>query len=325
MTGKKKETQKSSLMKATRQAWIFLVIAGLGGVAAVMTSFQPDAPKVAKVYVPEQEPQRVAAHTVDKLKARFEKMNYDLGSVQQGESLVVPRIWSDAVPADMDEIQQVEERKDVFVHMMVPLVLMANERIERDRQRIVTIRDAMRAGDVIAQVDKRWLDRMYEVYKIKKGRMNELLRRVDVVPVSLALAQGAIESGWGTSRFAREGNALYGQWTWGDKNKGIVPEGREEGKTHKIRAFDSPLDSVASYIHNLNTHNAYKEFRKMRAQMRQANHRLNGKKLAEALSRYSEKGWDYVELLKVVINANNLTNFDKARLAGRRLAAIPEA
>ncbi|WP_259781677.1 glucosaminidase domain-containing protein [Aestuariispira ectoiniformans] len=325
MTGKTKETSKPSLMKATRQAWIFLVIAGLGLGLAVLTSVQPDAPKVARVYLPEQEPQRVSAHTVEKLKARFARMNYDLSSLQQGDSLVVPRIWSDAVPADMNKIQQVDERKNVFVHLMVPLVLMANERIERDRQRIISIRDAMRGGDLVAQVDKRWLERMYEAYKVKPGRMNELLRRVDVVPVSLALAQGAIESGWGTSRFAREGNALYGQWTWGDSNEGIVPASREEGKTHKIQAFDSPLDSVASYIHNLNTHNAYKEFRTMRAQMRQTHKRLSGKVLAEALSRYSEKGWDYVQLLKVVINANNLTAYDKARLAGRRLAVIPEA
>lgn len=325
MTGIETENAKPSLLKSTRQAWIFLVIAGMGTALAVMTSFQPDAPKVAKVYVPAQEPQRVAAHTVDKLRARFDKLNYDLGALSQDGDLVVPRIWSDAVPDDMDEIQQVDERKDVFVHMMVPLVLMANERIERDRQRIVAIRDAMRSGDVIAQVDKRWLERMYDVYKVKPGRISQLLSRVDVVPVSLALAQGAIESGWGTSRFAREGNALYGQWTWSDQVDGIVPTSREEGKTHKIRAFDSPLDSVSSYIHNLNTHRAYQEFRKMRASMRRGGQDLDGNRLAEALSRYSEKGWDYVELLKVVINANNLTAYDQARLAGRRLAAIPEA
>ena len=212
MTGKTKETSKPSLMKATRQAWIFLVIAGLGLGLAVLTSVQPDAPKVARVYLPEQEPQRVSAHTVEKLKARFARMNYDLSSLQQGDSLVVPRIWSDAVPADMNKIQQVDERKNVFVHLMVPLVLMANERIERDRQRIISIRDAMRGGDLGATADRRWLERRHATEEVKPGTVAESMRRrwagqgvVKRSGLEGGLGDISAQGGWVRSRLGEEG------------------------------------------------------------------------------------------------------------------------
>ena len=315
--------QAKKLTGYVRHAWIFSVILGLGALVAVVSALQPDTPApTSYAKLPAQETQKIATHTVAKLREKFDRIGYDLDVVSLND-MQVPRVWSDAIPQDMNEIQQADERKQLFLEMMLPLVLMANERIERDRSRVVQLAVRLKKGEELAAADQRWLDRMYQSYKVKPGKIQSLLARVDVVPVSLALAQAAIESGWGSSRFAREGNALFGEWTWGDANKGIVPESRDEGKTHKIRAFDSPLDSVASYLHNLNTHKAYRELRSMRAAARREGVPLQGMELTKGLARYSEKGLEYVDLLQLVIRSNDLARFDKARLANRRLAQAP--
>ncbi|RED51489.1 glucosaminidase domain-containing protein [Aestuariispira insulae] len=312
-------------MAAVKKAWIFSVIAGLGAVVAVIAALQPENPvETSYSSLPREEPQKVATHTVAKLKDRFSRIGYDLNYVVLND-MKVPRIWSDAVPSDMHEIKQADVRKELFLQMMLPLVLMANERIERDRARVVALAAKMKKGTEIAPGDKSWLDRMYVSYKVKPGKINNLLARVDVVPVSLALAQAAIESGWGSSRFARQGNALFGEWTWNENNKGIVPDSRDEGKTHRIRAFDSPLDSVASYLHNLNTHRAYRELRSIRALARRQGQMVSGLDLTSGLIRYSEKGGEYVDLLQSVIRTNDLAQYDQARLADRQYASAPRA
>jgi len=135
-----------------------------------------------------------------------------------------------------------------------------------------------------------------------------------VPDLSLALAQAAIESGWGTSRFAREGNALFGQWVWGEAAKGLIPEDRQDGMNHKIRAFESPLEAVTSYIRNLNTHRAYRHMRDIRATMRSEGRMPDGHVLAEGLEAYSEKGRDYIDLVRDIIAANDLRALDHATL-----------
>jgi Bax protein len=141
---------------------------------------------------------------------------------------------------------------------------------------------------------------------------------VDVVPVSLALAQAAIESGWGTSRFARQGNAIFGQWTSQD-GKGLVPSARPEGKTHKVRSFDRLSESVEAYLLNLNTHRAYRDFRTLRQQSRNSGERPKGEVLATGLEAYSEKGEEYVDLLRDMIRVNRLAAFDDAILSDKIL------
>ena len=317
--------EAGGLIGFVRKAWIFSVIAGLGAVVALIAALQPELPvETSYTSLPRENAQKVATHTVAKLRDRFTRIGYDLNYVVLND-MQVPRIWSDAVPEDMHEIKQADERKQLFLQMMLPLVLMANERIERDRARVLALAAKIRNGKKIAPADESWLDRMYQSYKVKPGKIDSLLARVDVVPASLALAQAAIESGWGSSRFARQGNALFGEWTWNEKNKGIVPGSREEGKTHRIRAFDSPLDSVASYLHNLNTHRAYKELRSIRASARRQGRPLSGMDLTGGLTRYSEKGGEYVTLLQSVIRANDLAQFDRARLADRQFALAPKS
>lgn len=260
---------------------------------------------------------RVPSATVDQLESRFERYNYSLQTVRAANA-EVPRIVPLTVPADLQEVKQVDRKKQVFLQMVLPLVLMVNERLVEQRERLQELAIKLDAGKGLAPSQRVWLEEMYETYRLdaEEAGIEDLLRRVDVVPPSLALAQAAIESGWGTSRFAREGNALFGQWVWGDDADGIVPEDRESGKTHKIRAFETPLEAVAAYIKNLNTHRAYRKLRDMRRDLRDQGAGINGLTLAGGLEAYSEKGMKYVKLVRNIIAANELRPLDKARLAG---------
>ena len=154
---------------------------------------------------------------------------------------------------------------------------------------------------------------MADRYKVPADNLALLIRRVDVIPPSLALAQAAEESGWGTSRFARQGNAIFGQWTTAD-GPGLVPRERDEDKDHKVRIFGKLIDSVRAYMLNLNTHRAYRELRRARAALRRAGEPLNGHTLARFLHRYSERGADYVSAIRTMIEANGLDRLDDARL-----------
>jgi Bax protein len=146
-----------------------------------------------------------------------------------------------------------------------------------------------------------------------------MIRRADIIPPSLALAQAAEESGWGTSRFALEGNALFGQWTFAVKGA-LVPKNRDAGKAHRVRAFTSLLDAVRAYVRNLNTHKAYRHFRRERQALRQADRQLAGTVLARTLSSYSERGNKYVRTIQSIITGNQLQNLDKARLGGKTVS-----
>ena len=135
---------------------------------------------------------------------------------------------------------------------------------------------------------------------------------MDIIPVSIALAQAANESGWGTSRFALEGNALFGQWTW--SKKGISPKNKDPNKSHKILQFQILKASVRAYKNNLNTHRAYQEFREARARLKQENKQVTGLDLTKYLKRYASIGEKYVEILEAIIKNNSLTDFDKSNL-----------
>lgn len=251
--------------------------------------------------------------TVAALEGEFDALNYRLGDIRDRRE-PVPRITAAAVPGDLDGIVDVDRRKAVFLRMVLPLVLLANEQLEADRNRIQDLRDRLNGGDSLSNRDDAWLSGQFTTYRVEPGDWELLLRRVDIVPPSLALAQAAIESGWGTSRFAREGNALFGQWVWGEAAKGLIPEDRQDGMNHKIRAFESPLEAVTSYIRNLNTHRAYRHMRDIRATMRSEGRMPDGHVLAEGLEAYSEKGRDYIDLVRDIIAANDLRALDHATL-----------
>ena len=161
-----------------------------------------------------------------------------------------------------------------------------------------------------------------ERYNVDESDLTELLKRVDGVPVSLALAQAAEESGWGTSRFSLEGNAIFGEWTFSN-HQGLVPRDRESGKSHRVRTFNTLLDSVRAYVHNLNTHRAYQNFRILRSEMRESGSPVHGRKLSKTLTSYSERGSEYIEGLRAIISVNKLDRLDNAKLIRRKAPGQP--
>ena len=183
----------------------------------------------------------------------FEDVNYDLNKVRY-EKRVKP-IYFTQFPKDLDEIQSVKLKKDTFIKIVLPLVVAENEKILDDRSKLKKIQSKRNTSDD----EKQWLRQKFLEYKVKKGNIDELAIRMDIIPVSLALAQGAKESGWGTSRFALEGNAIFGQWTW--NGKGIEPLLKDKNQNHKILRFPILRASVKAYKNNLNTHKSYKKFR----------------------------------------------------------------
>ena len=229
-------------------------------------------------------------------------------------AIPVPRIFVDGLPADIHRIGEVSERKHIFLKVMLPLLLEANERILADRRHLERLEAILRTEAWIPLKDAVWLGEMSALYEVEDGDVAELLRRVDVIPVSLALAQSAIESGWGTSRFAREGNAVFGQRSW-NSHDGLVPNDRDPDKTHVVRSFRDLRAAVAAYLTNLNRHEAYETFRDLRAELRSRGYSLDSRVLATRLDGYAEEP-DYVGHVLNVIRQNRLTDFDDARLAG---------
>ena len=161
-------------------------------------------------------------------------------------------------------------------------------------------------------MEKQWLRQKLLEYKVKKGNMDELVRRIDIIPTSIALAQAAKESGWGTSRFALEGNAIFGQWTW--SGNGIAPLDRENNKNHKILKFPILRASVKAYQNNLNTHKSYGNFRNKRSVMRNKNKDISGLELTETLKNYAQTGSEYTKILNQIIRQNRLTDFEPVSL-----------
>ena len=170
----------------------------------------------------------------------------------------------------MDEIQSTRLKKETFIKIVLPLIVAENERILEDKKKLQRISQKKFTTDL----EKQWLRQKLLEYKVKKGNIKELIVRVDIIPTSIALAQAAKESGWGTSRFALEGNAIFGQWTW--SGQGIAPLDRESDKNHKILKFPILRASVKAYQNNLNTHKSYVKFREKRLSLRNKNKNISG-------------------------------------------------
>ena len=205
-------------------------------------------------------------------------------------------------------------KKIKFIETVLPLIAFENHKILLERKKLLKIKDYLSFEKTLKKNNLKYLENILKKYKIssknkhKIDLINELLFNVNIIPNSIVLAQAANESGWGTSRFAREYNALFGQYTY-DENKGIVPFEREEGKKHLIKNFTSINKSVESYFQNINSHYAYKNFRKLRSQIRDLNNDFNIKILTNALDVYAEDE-SYVETINKIIDSNNLNQFD---------------
>ncbi len=255
-----------------------------------------------------------------KLADVFAGLGYSLERVRDYDDLV-PRVFLASLPGDLGAVASVDRRKGVFIKAMLPLVLRVNEEILLERGRVLALRQRVEAGHRLTGRELGWLERLSARYGLDGLDFEGLLERVDIVPVSLALAQAAEESGWGTSRFAVEGNAPFGQWTY-DPDLGMEPERRPEGTSHLVRTYGQLLDGVRDYAANLNSHRAYREFRKLRADMRAKGQTLTGHRLAGALERYSARRAAYVKSIRTIIKQNDLREFDRARLKGAMLANL---
>ena len=236
----------------------------------------------------------------------FKDVDYDLSQVRN-KKLVKP-IYFTQFPRDLNELSNTRLKKETFIKIVLPLVVAENERILADRKKLKRILKKKQTSDL----EKQWLRQKLLEYKVKKGNMDELAERVDIIPTSIALAQAAKESGWGTSRFALEGNAIFGQWTWSDN--GIAPLNREGNKNHKILKFPILRASVKAYQNNLNTHKSYSNFRDKRMTMRKKNMSIKGLELTDTLKNYAQTGSEYTKILNQIIIQNRLTDFEPVRL-----------
>jgi Bax protein len=231
----------------------------------------------------------------------------------------VPLIDVLRIPEDWPDIVSDVKRKSGFFRTLLPLVLLANQHITNDRDRVLALKGALDAGDELVRSDREWLRDLAAHYGIHSDEgadatntITVLLPRVDAIPASLAIAQAAIESGWGRSRFALQGNALFGQWSW-DGN-GMKPLDASEDSTHRVARFDNLLESVEAYMLNLNSQGSYADFRKIRAAQRAQGHHPDGLTLASTLIHYSQEGTGYAAKLDAIIRANKLSPFDQAIL-----------
>ena len=236
----------------------------------------------------------------------FKDVDYDLGKVRN-EKLVKP-IYFTQFPRDLDNLQSVQLKKETFIKIVLPLIVAENEKILDDREKLKVISEKKFTSDL----EKQWLRQKLLEYKVKKGNLDELMRRMDMVPVSIALAQAAKESGWGTSRFALEGNAIFGQWTW--DGQGIAPLKRDGDKNHKILKFPILRASVKAYKNNLNTHKSYLKFREKRNSLREKNKKITGLALTGTLKNYAQTGSEYTKILNQIITQNRLSDFEPVRL-----------
>ena len=236
----------------------------------------------------------------------FKDVNYDLSQVRN-KKLVKP-IYFTQFPKDLDELQNTRLKKETFIKIVLPLIVAENERILADRKKLKRLSKKKKTSDL----EKQWLRQKLLEYKVKKGNIDELLIRVDIIPTSIALAQAAKESGWGTSRFALEGNAIFGQWTW--SGNGIAPLDRESNKNHKILKFPILRASVKAYQNNLNTHKSYVNFRNKRSEMRKKNRDISGLELTYTLKNYAQTGSEYIKILNQIIRQNRLTDFEPVKL-----------
>ena len=246
---------------------------------------------------------RLNASTIKQL---FEDTNYTLDDVRK-KKLVKP-VALTLLPGEIKMIENTNQRKEFFIQIVLPLILQENNNIRIDRKRLFSIINKSNNTDL----EKKWLETKYKQYGIPSKDLSILKIRMDEIPVSLAIAQAAKETGWGTSRFAQEGNALFGQWTW--SGEGLKPKDSEKSEGHKVMKFNVLQASVRAYQRNLNTHSSYKNLRKARAELRDRGQPLDSLILAEYLNEYAETGEKYVEVLQQIIKQNNLKDFDDAKL-----------
>lgn len=246
------------------------------------------------------------------LEIYFKKNNFDPFAITEQELDYLPILSS--LPSDFDQLQDVKLKKKLFYLITLPIIHESNRLILEDREMVINIEKKFLRAD-LNENEVNETVRLAVKYKLDYSTIDlklyrDLKQRINIIPVSLALAQAIVESGWGQSRFALKGNALYGQWTTNEQ-KGIIPEDRDEDKTHAVRKFENLQQSVQAYMHNINTHRAYYSFRVVRriAERVQYTDPISAK--VKFLAAYAEIGQEYVDKLELIIESNKLREFDR--------------
>ena len=247
---------------------------------------------------------RLSANAIEQL---FKDTKNDLNEIRKTKLVNISNSV-DRLPKQIRNIENVKERKKLFIQIVLPLIVEENIKIRLDRKKLFSILNKKNNSTI----EKKWLDNKFKQYGVVNRDFATLKIKMDEIPVSLAIAQAAKETGWGTSRFAIEGNALFGQWTW--NGEGIKPTLAGSNTKHKIMKFKILQASVRAYQKNLNTHSSYREFRKARAIQRDNNGKLNSLKLVKYLDKYAETGKEYTIILKKIIEQNSLTEFDDVNI-----------
>lgn len=249
------------------------------------------------------------------LHSLFHSEGYDWKTLHKG----VPPLVMSTLPADLARVPRITERKRLFFLSLLPMVLIANEEISRKREELLWLFERFDAGEALDAVEAEFVASIAREYGLKGdpladfGARDALLKRVDIVPPSLVLAQAANESAYGTSRFALKGNNLFGEWTLIPGN-GLVPRQRPAGEIYEVRRFPTLLDSVKAYLKNINTHTAYLPLRDRRAALRAEGLPLQGRDLARGLTKYSVRGEAYVDEIREIIRRNRLSLLSSATL-----------
>ena len=256
----------------------------------------------------------ISPETTNGLQAFFQALDYDWQELGEG----VPPLILESIPDDIDRMASAKAKKHAFFMGLLPMVLLANQEIEQERKDVLKILNRHRSN----QIQGGDLERLDEVLK-RYGLLghpltdhrtrSRLMRRVDIIPPALVLAQAANESAWGSSRFAQLGNNLFGEWTY-KPGTGIVPEGRPEGATYEVRTFSSLYESIRSYMNNLNRNGAYRKLREIREELRKSGRPVTGMAMAGGLEKYSQRGDDYIREIQVMIRQNKLVRVNDASL-----------
>ena len=267
--------------------------------------------------------QNSSVSETEDIKGYFESQSSKLNPLPAYSRLVAPIfIWR--LPRDLKGIAKVNHRKKIFIKLLLPLLIRHNIAIAQKRS---SVKILIEKPILSLSIDEyNWLVKTALHYKIfdesiskpiiTKEILKELLNRIDIIPVSLALAQSSLETGWGTSRFSIDGNALFGQWTW-KTNKGIRPKQRAPGTKHSVLRFSQLAASIEDYTHNLNSSSHYRSFRSKRSALRKADYPIDiwAQNLVKELKKYSSNSEHYILTIKSIIRENQLTDFDNYSLS----------
>lgn len=269
------------------------------------------SPKAADHHFGQQATQTIRPETTSGLEAFFLALDYNWAELDAG----IPPFILDSIPTD---IHTSETKKRSFFMGLLPMVLLANQEIEKEREEILKILERHQAGEPRPE-DQDRLEAISKRYGLRghpgtdHRARSRILNRVNTIPPALVLAQAANESAWGTSRFAQQGNNLFGEWTF-KPGTGIVPEGRPPGETYEVRKFPTLYESIRSYMNNLNRNGAYRKLREIREKKRKEGQPATGIVLANGLQNYSQRGEEYIKEIQAMIRQNKLPRTNQTLL-----------